>query len=170
MARLHDATPAPEQSVLDRLLDEEPGMQQREPPRDLRSGLAALRAAVLRDVQWVLNARAGEIFSEDERGRLPKDGPELVLMESVLRFGLRDFCTLDLRNDSQRSELRRRILFALKAFEPRLTGVNVTIRSAAGEEGRTRFHVDAHLRCDPEPQAIGFDATVMWRNRKVEVV
>ncbi len=169
MARLHDATPAPEQSVLDRLLDDEPGLQRGDQPRDFRKGLAELRRNVLRDVQWVLNARVGEIFSGDDRARLPKDGPERVLMESVLRFGLRDFSTLDLRNDSQRAALRQRILFAIRAFEPRLTHVTVTIESALGEEGRTRFHVDARLRCDPEPQAIGFDATVMWRNRKVEV-
>ncbi|MCB9897641.1 MAG: type VI secretion system baseplate subunit TssE [Planctomycetes bacterium] len=170
MARLHDATPAPEQSVLDRLLDDEPELRHNEPPRDFRAGLDALRRNVLRDVQWVLNARAGEIFGEEDRDRLPKDGPERVLMQSVLRFGLRDFSTLDLRNDTQREALRRRILFALAAFEPRLVNVSVTIQSAAGDEGRTRFHVEARLHCDPEPQAIGFDATVMWRNRKVEVV
>lgn len=169
MARLHDATPAPTQSVLDRLIDEEPGLSRGEPPADFRRGVAALRQAVLRDVQWVLNARVGEIFSEDDRARIPGEGPERVLMESVARFGMRDFCTLDLRNDSQRAALRQRILFAIRAFEPRLGHVTVTIQSALGEEGRTRFHVEARLRCDPEPQAIGFDATIMWRNRKVEV-
>lgn len=169
MARIDDAIPAPELSVLDRLLDDEPDRQRAEGPVDWRSGIGKVRAAVLRDVHWILNARTGEVFSEEQRGKLPPEGPERTLASAVVRYGLRDFCTLDLRNEKQQLALRQRILFALRAFEPRLDQLKVEIKSAAEDAGRTRFHIEARLRSDPEPMAVAFDATVMWRDRRVEV-
>ena len=54
-------------------------------------------------------------------------------------------------------------------FEPRLDFVTVHVHEGDERLGRTRFHVEGRLRVDPEPLKLSFDATVVWRNRTVEV-
>ena len=68
-----------------------------------------------------------------------------------------------------RSVSRRLIVDAVEHFEPRLDFVTVSFREGTDDRGRTRFHIDARLRVRPEPTKLSFDATVVWRNRMVEV-
>ena len=165
MARLQSSIPPPTQSVLDRLIDDEPDDQAPEKQVDYHSGLARLRDAVLRDVRWLLNARIGSLPSyltgDDDEGD--------PLIDTVARLGLPDITTTDLKNHRQSEQLRRRIVDTITRFEPRLDFVTVSGQEEGEGRGRTRFHIEARLRVDPEPLKLSFDATVVWRNRTVEV-
>lgn len=165
MARLHASIPPPTLSLLDRLLDEEPDDPTPESQPDYHSGLALLKRYVLRDLQWLLNSRVGGLPSYTGRGE-DEDDP---LLGTVRRLGLPDITTVDLKNPRQAERLRRRIVDTIGRFEPRLDFVSVTIGDARDGTGRTRFHIEARLKLDPEPLKLSFDATVVWRNRTVEV-
>lgn len=160
MARLHASIPPPRLSVLDRLMDDEPDVTGPEALVDYHTGLAAMRKAVLRDLQWLLNARIQGHVGVD------RDDP---CAETVVRLGLPDITNLDLKNDNEREALRRRIADTIARFEPRLDFVSVEARRDEEDRGRTRFHIEGRLRVDPEPMKLSFDATVVWRNRTVEV-
>ena len=146
-------------SVLDRLVDDEPSFQGDEPQPDYHVGLAQLERALSRDLQWLLNART------DVRVKSDADDP---LDGTVLRLGLPDITTIDLKSARDRDLLRRRIRECIETYEPRLDFVTVKVDADPGRD-RTRFKVEARLKVDPEPVRLCFDATVLWRNRSVEV-
>lgn len=146
-------------SVLDRLVDDEPSFQGDEPQLDYHAGLAQLERGVSRDLQWLLNART------DARAKDDADDP---LGGTVLRLGLPDITTIDLKSPRDRDLLRRRIRECIEVYEPRLDFVTVKVDAEQGRD-RTRFKVEARLKVDPEPVKLTFDATVFWRNRSVEV-
>jgi type VI secretion system protein ImpF len=166
MSRLHSATPPPTLSVLDRLLDDDPSDQRDEAQLDYASGLEKHRRAVLRDLQWLLNAR---IASRPDwaSGRRKRNAD--AVQDTVLRLGLPDITTLDLKSEQQREHLRGCIRDTIERFEPRLDFVSVSINTDGGDRGRTNFKVTARLKVDPEPLKLTFDATVVWKNRTVEV-
>ncbi|MHC4959423.1 MAG: type VI secretion system baseplate subunit TssE [Planctomycetota bacterium] len=166
MSRLHSATPPPTLSVLDRLLDDDPSFQQDESQLDYSSGLEKHRRAVLRDLQWLLNARMAT-RPDWSSGRRKKNAD--AVQETVLRFGLPDITTLDLKSEQQREHLRGCLRDTIERFEPRLDFVSVSINADAADGGRTNFKVTARLKVDPEPLKLTFDATVLWKNRSVEV-
>ena len=165
MARLQSSFPPPTLSVLDRLIDEDPEDQTPEAQLDYHSGLARLRENVLRDMRWLLNARVGSLPSY----RTEAEDEEDPLIDTVTRLGLPDITTTDLKNHRQAEHLRRRIVDTITRFEPRLDFVTVSGQEEGAGRGRTRFHIEARLRVDPEPLKLSFDATVVWRNRTVEV-
>jgi len=61
-------------------------------------------------------------------------------------------------NDQQR--LIRGIEEALEHFEPRLTGVKVTIAPISTGSRALRFVIDAMLKIDPAPEHVTFDTTL----------
>jgi len=164
MARLHSSIPPPTLSVLDRLLDDDPDYQGIEQQPDYRTGLTRLKDFVLRDLQWILNARIGRVVPEDGRGGEVAD----PLEGTVACLGLPDITNLDFKNAREREFLRRRIVDAVARFEPRLDFVTVTVSEGA-VRGQTRFQIQARLKVDPEPLKLSFDATVVWRNRMVTI-
>ena len=157
--------PPPKLSVLDRLLDDEPDFDDVEEQVDYELGLTRLERAVLRDIRWLLNARNG-LSADLERSRQHEVDP---LESTVLRQGLPDITNLDLMDDSERRYLQRVIAKSIQTYEPRLARVEVSMRESEAGRGRTHFQISAHLRVDPEPVMLDFDATVVWRSRVVEV-
>lgn len=139
------------QSVLDRLIDEAP----REPadaPRTLAETARAFRAAVLRDVEWLLNTR-----------RIAEPAPDACqeLQRSVYHFGIPDITSLSADSDAARKRLLRQVEECIALFEPRLSGVRVT--HDQGEEPgrrRVRFLVEGMLRMDPGPERVTFDTVL----------
>jgi len=166
MARLHSSTPPPTLSVLDRLLDDEPEYQGDEPQADYQSGLRRLRESVIRDLGWLLNARVGRSPVYDGSGRHEQD----PLHGTVVRFGIPDITTVDLKNEERREQMGHSILNAIKRYEPRLDFVSVQVDEDEAERGQTVFKVAGRLLVDPEPIRLTFDAAVSWRNRSVEIV
>jgi type VI secretion system protein ImpF len=134
-------------SVLDRLV------QSGEPePRNWHESVRALKAAVLRDVEWLLNTRR---VTEPADAELPE------LQQSVYNYGLPDITSLTTDSSVARRMLLRHVESSIELFEPRLASVRVSERVVEGEGGRrVRFAVEGMLRLHPDPEPIAFD-TIM---------
>ena len=108
-----------------------------------------IRAAVLRDLEWLLNTR--RIYTGSGEGR-----PELE--RSLYRYGLADVTSLARGSITTANLLARDIAEAIRLFEPRLSQVQVTARPGDDPKHRVlRFLVEAMLDIDPEPLPIAFD-------------
>ena len=104
-------------SILDRMIDQEPNVSQ-ESAVGRASGLAELKEAVKRDLEWLLNSR-----------RLLADLPADLghLKKSLLMYGLPDHSSSSLSNPNDQKVLRRAVEEAVERFESRLTNVAVTL-------------------------------------------
>jgi type VI secretion system protein ImpF len=133
-------------SVLDRLI------QTGEPePRSAAESVRALKQAVMRDVEWLLNTRRIAILAP----------PVLEeVNDSVYHYGLADITSVSADSPSIRLELLRRVEQCVERFEPRLTSIAVREAGAPGERTRNiRFQVEAVLRLD-DPEPIYFETVL----------
>jgi type VI secretion system protein ImpF len=137
-------------SVLDRLIDEEPGVS-REAPASRQKSLRQLKQAVRRDLEWLLNTR-------QLVGGVP---PELKeVSQSLAAYGLPDFTAVSLRSPADQNRVRRTIEAAISTFEPRLEDVIVTLTPPRETEHILRFRVDARLKVEPAPEPVTFDTVL----------
>jgi len=138
------------QSILDRLIDDDPGLLSDSPGSPLKS-LYQLKQAVRRDMEWILNTR-----------RVPDDIPEKYpeTIDSLATYGLPDFTALGSRSATAQEQIRRAIEEAIRRFEPRLTEVSVAVGSIEGGKQVLSFRIEAQLRVDPAPELVVFDTTV----------
>ncbi len=137
-------------SVLDRLIDEEPGMSG-EAPATRQKSLRQLKASVRRDLEWLLNTRQ------------VVDGVAPDLKEtahSLANYGLPDFSSYSIKSPGERNKVRRALETAISTFEPRLVDVTVNIENLRDTERVLRFRVDARLKIDPVPEPITFDTVL----------
>jgi type VI secretion system protein ImpF len=135
-------------SILDRLIDDEPFVAV-EAPLSRAQSLRALRSAVRRDLEWLLNTRRIDIDPEPE---------SVHLNQSLYVFGLRDFTTFSLANPEERTRLLRHIATTIEQFEPRLANVRITHEEDALEKRQFQFRIDALLIVDPAPESVSFDS------------
>ncbi len=111
--------------------------------------VAQTQAAVLRDLEWLLNTR--RIYTGVGEGR-----PELE--KSLYRYGLADVTSLERGSSVSAGLLARDLAESIRLFEPRLSQVRVTARTEADPASRVvRFLVEAMLDIDPEPMPVAFD-------------
>jgi type VI secretion system protein ImpF len=139
-------------SVLDRLIDTEPANRQ-EVPLTRAQSVRELKAALRRDLEWLLNSR---------RCVQQPDAPEgvnLELTESVYDFGVPDFTNLSLDSDYDRQHLTRMIEDAVATFEPRLQGVRV-LQQSTEKHRALRFFIEGMLQIEPSPELVSFDTSV----------
>ena len=134
-------------SVLDRLLDDEPG-KSTEPLASRSTNLRLLKQAVRRDLEWLLNTR----FSADE---IPPDLKEIN--HSLAVYGLPDLTGASIRSPADQTKLRTALKTAIAIFEPRLKDVTVTVEPVRDGQLVMRFRIDARLRVEPAPEPITFD-------------
>jgi type VI secretion system protein ImpF len=137
-------------SVLDRLIDLAP-REGADPPTTRKASVDAHRAAVLRDVEWLLNARRSIV-------PVPDALPELA--HSVFAYGLPDLTSIGTDSPEARVGLVRKVKRTIETFEPRLKDVRVHIDEAEEGERQLHFTIEAMLQMEPEPERIVFD-TVM---------
>ena len=139
-------------SVLDRLLDDEPGVD-----RESFSGrffsLRDLTQAVARDLEALLNTR------QEALEELPPEFAEVG--HSLRTYGLPDFTALSLTNPQDRQRIRRALEQAVTVFEPRLDRVRVTVETPQQYEQVLRFRVEALLRMEPASIPVAFDAALL---------
>jgi type VI secretion system protein ImpF len=141
-------------SILDRLIDYEPGLSREADPSRPKS-LRLLRDSVRRDLEWLLNTRQAELALD----------PDLKeLNESVAAFGLPDFSHLNAHKAEDQKEIRRQLEDTIRFFEPRLEGVVVNFQPAQSTDRLMHFRISARLRVDPEPEPITFDTVVQHGN------
>jgi type VI secretion system protein ImpF len=108
-----------------------------------------LKAAVRRDLEWLLNARRPAV-------ELPSDAAEIE--KSVYWYGLPDLYSQNLSSQPDRTTLARIIQTAIVSFEPRLTSVKVSLAPVADAPlPQLRFVIDALLRMEPTPERVSFD-------------
>lgn len=147
--------------LLDRLLDADPKAPPAPPP-NAAEALARLRAAVLRDLEALLNARR-------RRVPLPPQYPELAT--SLLAYGIPDPASGAYLVPEIRASLAAEVEATLRRFEPRLTRVSVTLQ---GEDdvlsGMLRLKVEAVLRAEPVPEAVSFETLLEPVTRDVKVL
>lgn len=135
-------------SVLDRLL------QTGEPePSTWAASVQAVRRAVLRDVEWLLNTR---------RIAGPPPGGRPETQRSVYYFGLPDVTSVSADSPTMRRQLLRDIQTCIERFEPRLGSVRVSeVEPRDGASRRhLRFAVEALLELHPESEPITFSTTL----------
>jgi len=137
-----------QESVLDRLIGDDDDVSTITRVRSVRD----LKAAVRRDLEWLLNTRAVAI-----------PPPEALsnVRESVYTYGVSDITSLSADDPKARSRLRSMIEEAIRIFEPRLMAVQVSESTEASRESRQlRFSIQAVLRMDPSPERISFDTVL----------
>jgi type VI secretion system protein ImpF len=137
-------------SVLDRLLDYEPDLSS-EPPASRAKSLRLFKQAVRRDLESLLNTR-----------QLADGVPENLkeVSNSVLVYGLPDFSSASGENPDDVNRMRRAIVAAISAFEPRLRDVTVSVETSNGGNRALHFRIDANLIVDPAPEPVSFDTTL----------
>ncbi len=144
-----EATAVP--SILDRLLDDEPGTT-REPVPNRSQNFRQFKRSVARDLEALLNTRREAL---DE---IPADLAETS--RSLLAYGLPDFTSFSLLGQQDRTRIRRAVEQTITAFEPRLGRVRVALEPPRAHDRTLRFRVEALLRVDPAPEAVTFDAVL----------
>ncbi len=134
-------------SVLDRLIDQEPE-RKLEPPLTRARSLRELKAALRRDLEWLLNTR-----------RTIEESPASLkeLERSLYNYGLPDVSSLYLRSSNDQNALLKAIRVAINYFEPRLLNIKVALEPAADDTRVIRFSIEGLLRMDPAPEHVFFD-------------
>jgi type VI secretion system protein ImpF len=138
-------------SVLDRLLDDDPGAS-REPAKNRHQVLRELKQSVRRDLENLLNTRA----------RCRPAPPHLKeLKQSLAHYGLPDFSAAGLGDAQDRDAICQILEAVIRQGEPRFKTVQVQLLGDAEPLDRTlRFRIDALLIADPAPEPIVFDSTL----------
>lgn len=137
-------------SVVDRLVDLEPN-RKLEPPLTRAQSVRELKAALRRDLEWLLNSR-----------RTIEESPASLkeVVRSLYNYGLPDVASLYLRSPKDQAYLLESIRTAIEVFEPRLLNVKVTLESAAEDKRVIRFAIEGLLRMDPAPEQVFFDTVL----------
>lgn len=134
-------------SVLDRLIDEDPS-QTRDPAIDRRAEMTAMREALRRDLELLLNTRCP-----------PHTPPPALtaLTESIGTFGIDEFFTPGLATRAEREALARALEQRIARFEPRLEGLAVTVLPSRDQAQRIlRLRISARFTPQPGLPALVF--------------
>lgn len=158
---------AVQQPLLDRLTDLEPASGV-DPRPGYKESVRQLKAAVQRDLDWLLNTR-----------RMPEPLPEGLeeVGRSVFCYGLPDISSLGRDANDTNATLLRHVEDSLVLYEPRLANVRVTIVETSGDADalserrlrELRFLVEATLRMDPTPEHVVFDTVLDKTSFEFEV-
>jgi type VI secretion system protein ImpF len=147
-------------SVLDRLIDNDPGTSS-EAPLSRSLSAKAMRKAVERDLEWLLNTR--RIFLEPDESLKEVN-------ESLYVYGLPDFSTYAIASPADRGKLMRQLVSAIKNFEPRLLNTRIVpVESARTGIQELRFRIEGLLDVDPAPEPVSFDTVVELRSSTCRV-
>jgi type VI secretion system protein ImpF len=143
--------------LLDRLTDEDPKRGE-EVPLSRSKSLAALKVAVRRDLEWLLNTR-----------RADRELPPQVA-RSVFSYGLAEQSSGSENKELVVQELARRMETAIAIFEPRLAGVKVALSPHQDATSRrVDLVIEGLLRIDPSPEHVSFDTSLELTNGEYHV-
>jgi len=146
-------------SVLDRLIDNEPNVPA-DPPAGRSHSVRQLKAALRRDLEWLLNTR-----------RTPDavENTDLELHDSLYNYGLPDTSSMSMLSPADQNRLLRMMEQTISVFEPRIQGARVTLESPASGARSLRFCIEGLLKLDPAPERVSFDTVLDLTNREYEV-
>lgn len=134
-------------SVLDRLIDYEPGVSS-EPVQHRLLGINQIKASVVRDLENLLNTK---------RHIFPVPGEYIEVSNSLFVYGLRDFTSQDPRSPSIKQQLRNDVEKTISRFDSRLRNVTVRLDASAQNERNVRFRISGLLVVDPVTEPFSFD-------------
>lgn len=147
-------------SVLDRLIDTEPGVSAK-PQWQRGQTLRELEQAVRRDMEALLNTRQSHPELSNATAEVAR---------SVLTYGLPDFSYANPENRLQREQFRRAVEQAIARFETRLQQVRVELQEPKNEYDRSlRLTIGAVLVVEPISEPITFDTVVSLQTGECEV-
>jgi type VI secretion system protein ImpF len=146
-------------SVLDRLLDDEPGVR-RDPAQTRHQVLRELKQSVRRDLEHLLNTRS----------RCLPWPPELAeLADSLVNYGIPDVTGNPMASDDDRERLRALLEIVIRRWEPRFQRVHVHLLGAETLDRTLRFRIDALLFATPAPEPVVFDSALEPTTGAIEV-
>jgi type VI secretion system protein ImpF len=146
--------------LLDRLVDDAPD-DPRNPVLSATDAMLALRNAVRRDIEALLNAH---------RPWLPLPPAYPALRLSPLGYGIPDVMAATLGDPRKRESLRAEIEDTVRRFEPRFSGVRISIVDNADKlEATLRLRIEAMLQAEPAPEPVAFDTVIDASVAKVVV-
>ncbi|MEW4490519.1 type VI secretion system baseplate subunit TssE [Thalassoglobus sp. JC818] len=148
------------QSVLDRLMDDEPDRQQDDPVTETQL-LRKIEDSVRRDVEDLLNTKY----------RCQDWPPQFDSLEdSLINYGLPDFTAAGFNAINEPDVLISSIKTALRLFEPRLKNVRVEKVKNPDYYDRTfRFRILATLVIESLEQDVRFDSIMESASGQFEV-
>jgi type VI secretion system protein ImpF len=141
-------------SILDRLIDLEPG-NQNEPPGARFQSLRELKNSVRRDIEALLNTRT-PIYSIDENLE--------EIKRSVACYGLPDFTSMGATHPEEQAMMTGIIEKAIEIFEPRFIGVKVSLEPVDSLAKQVSFRIEANLDIEPSPEPVVFDTVLQTGN------
>lgn len=134
-------------SVLDRLIDRDP-KRSAEAPLTRAQSLRELKAAVKRDLEWLLNTRK-------TIEPAPESARETV--RSVYHYGFSDLSSKFVLSSRDHNDLAREMEATITQFEPRLKRPKVRMEPVEGNYRVLNFVIDGMLCMDPSPEPVRFD-------------
>jgi type VI secretion system protein ImpF len=156
---MRDKTVNVQASILDRLIDDEPGIS-REPVQE-RFSIGQIRDTVARDLENLLNAR---------RSILVPPVSYREVNNSLFVYGLPDYTSRNPGNVSVRSQLRLEIEKTISRFEPRLKNVAVHIDTRTGNSRDLGFRITAVLVVNPITEPVTFDTSFDLNRSKYSIL
>ena len=142
--------------LLDRLMDE-----RRDLAPGAQAGVERVKDSIARDRDALLNTR------------LALDAACLAgyphALASLLHYGLVDFAGLCLTSSIDRAAICASIEAAIKAHEPRLSGVRAVLEPDAGDVNRLQFAIHACLAPGGQPETINFNAVLQPSSLHYEI-
>jgi len=149
--------------LLDRLTDEEPS--KREESRHARAlTIPQLRAAVLRDLGWLLNTTYFESAQSLE------DYPEVKT--SVINYGIPELSGITASSINSR-DLERQVRDAILRFEPRIIANTLRVRLAPPTEGQSmngfQMEITGELWAEPLPERLFLRTSVDLDSGSIDV-
>ncbi|TVQ62665.1 MAG: type VI secretion system baseplate subunit TssE [Phycisphaerales bacterium] len=150
-------------ALLDRLIDDTPGSGTDRRERRTLSA-AQYRAAVLRDLEWLLNTAAPPESAIDPGLR--------HAAASVVNFGMPDFSGLSASSVRPR-DLERAIARAIERFEPRVLSETLSVKAVLegddAEQNRIYFEIQGELWANPAPESLRLRTSVDLESGRIEV-
>jgi type VI secretion system protein ImpF len=148
-------------SLLDRLIDREPKAPA-DPATTRAQSVRSLKAALRRDLEWLLNTR-----------RNPEPAPDSMedLSRSLYNYGLPDFSSASVNSPKDRDWVTLELETCVALYEPRLRDVRVTLLESPGE-GNTRilhFQIEGMLQMDPAPEQVSFDTVLQLSSGEYQI-
>lgn len=136
-------------SILDRLIDDDPGERPERPPFRVQSKAQYARS-IVRDLQDLFNTRCTHRYDVG-----PVAGPR-----SVLDFGIDDFTHLSPQNFEDRDRVARVFREAIQAFEPRLQINRVFVEEVPEHQRVLLIKFDAMLLGGGTTEPVSFGLLV----------
>ncbi len=158
------------QPLLDRLIDRDkdrdrdrsiPSSPSMDPYRSRAASVRGLKAALRRDLEWLLNTRRDPNAVSESMAELS---------QSLFNFGLPDFSAFSADAPKDRQKLLAEIERTLALFEPRLRNIRVMLLEGSGAGPRAlRFQIEGSLQMDPSPEHISFDGELQLTSGEYQI-